>query len=348
MTEHTIDLKSIFAKFCPDREVVSVQPYGEGHINRTYLVCTGGKKYIMQQINNSIFPSVDKLMENILNVTEFLTARNINTLHVIKTTDGGAFYEINGEYYRVYDFIENSVTYQSVDSPKIFEESGFAFGSFQRVLSDFDASVLHEIIADFHNTPKRFKDFKLAVEKNIVHRAAECKPEIEFIMSRADSFGKIAAGISDGSIPLRVTHNDTKLNNILMDSATGKARAIIDLDTVMPGSMLYDFGDSIRFGASTAAEDEKDLEKVHFDMELYKAYSDGFIRAMGDSMTDEELKLLPYSAYLMTMECGMRFLADFLSGDTYFKVKYPEHNLVRCKTQLKLASEMEAAFEGII
>lgn len=345
MKDFTINFDELFAEFRPDEKVLSAEPYGEGHINRTYLVCTDDGKYILQQINNDVFPNVKELMENILNVTEFLKSRNAETLNVIKTVRGEAFFEQDGAYFRVYDFIENTVTYQSADSPEILEESGYAFGNFQRLLSDFDSTLLHETIADFHNTPKRFVNFETAAEKDVLSRLDGCRAEAEFIISRKDTLRKITEGIKNGSIPLRVTHNDTKLNNILMDAETNKARAIIDLDTVMPGSMLYDFGDSIRFGTSTAAEDEKDLDKVHFDIDLYKAYESGFTRAMGDSMTDEERKLLPYSAYLMTMECGMRFLTDYLQGDTYFKIKYPEHNLVRCRTQLKLAKEMQERFK---
>lgn len=344
MKDCTINAEEIFAKFLPEKAVVSSEPYGEGHINRTYLIKTQDEKYILQQINTDIFPNVSNLMENIVNVTEFLRNKGICTLHVIKTTDGEPYYCVNGAYFRLYDFIENSVTYQSADTPEIFGESGHAFGSFQRQLSDFDASVLYEIIPDFHNTPKRFRDFMGAVEENVAGRLDECREEVDFVVARKDTFSGVVDGIASGELPLRVTHNDTKLNNILMNPETNKVRAIIDLDTVMPGSLLYDFGDSIRFGASTAAEDEKDLDKVHFDINLYNAYAKGFTDAMGDAMTDKEKELLPYSAYLLTMECGMRFLADFLSGDTYFKTKYPEHNLVRCRTQFKLAKEMEEAF----
>lgn len=342
--DYMSEYSNVLKEFFPNRRIMSVEPYGEGHINGTYLVITETEKFILQQINNSIFPDVDKLMENIVNVTDFLKERGINTLNVIRTTDGRTFADVNGRYFRVYGFIENAVTYQIVENGAVFEESGFAFGSFQKELAGFDASKLYEIIPDFHNTPKRFKDFIAAYNEDSEDRLRECAAEAEFIIKRRDSLSKITDGISDGSIPLRVTHNDTKLNNILMDAKTGKACAIIDLDTVMPGSMLYDFGDSIRFGASTAAEDEPDTEKVHFDENLYNAYRVGFMRAVGDTITSKEKELMPYSAYLMTIECGMRFLTDFLSGDTYFKTKYREHNIVRCRTQLKLVREMEEKF----
>ncbi|MBR2023976.1 MAG: aminoglycoside phosphotransferase family protein [Clostridia bacterium] len=321
-------------------DVLSIEPYGEGHINVTMLVTTTEKRYILQKMNTSIFPDSDGLMRNICSVTEHLASRGIETLTVVKTKSGDSY--LKGDAcFRVYDFIEGTVTYQRVEDKDVFRNSGKAFGEFQNYLAEFDASGLTEIIARFHDTPKRFNDFKTALDADVKDRAKTCEEEIAFALARKDTFSKVVDGLKDGSIPLRVTHNDTKLNNILMDAHTNSARAVIDLDTIMPGSMLYDFGDSIRFGASTASEDEKDLNKVHFDIQLFKAYAEGYVGAVKDSITQKEAELLPYGAYLMTMECGMRFLGDYLSGDTYFATKYPEHNLVRARTQFKLASEME-------
>ena len=335
----------IIANFDIDGEVVSIDVCGDGHINSTFLAITDkGTKYLLQKINTGVFPKPLDVMDNIVHVTEFLKEKGQETLNVIKTRDGNLVIWDGEECYRVYDFIENTVTYQLADE-EIFRNAGAAFGEFQKTLSDFDASELHEIIANFHNTPVRYKNFCASVEKNRSGRLAECGEEVNFVKERENTYGDIVKGIEDGGIPLRVTHNDTKLNNILMDAATKKARAVIDLDTVMPGSMLYDFGDAIRFGASTAAEDEKDLEKVHFDINMFRAYAEGFCGALKDAITEKEAQLLPYSAYLMTMECGMRFLGDFIDGDTYFSTKYPEHNLDRCRTQFKLASEMEQCFD---
>ena len=327
--------------FALDGEIVSIEPYGEGHINVTMLVTTTKKRYIMQKMNTKVFTDPDSLMENICGVTQHLSSKGIETLNVVPTKDGQPFLKSDA-CYRVYDFIENTVTYQTVTDREIFKNSGAAFGEFQNYLAEFDASKLTETIKRFHDTPKRFADFKAALQADAFDRAKECQEEIAFILSHENTYGIAMSGLKDGSLPLRVTHNDTKLNNILMDAESGKARAVIDLDTIMPGSMLFDFGDSIRFGASTAAEDEKDLEKVHFDISLFKAYAEGYCGAVKDSITDREAELLPYGAYLMTIECGMRFLTDYLSGDTYFATKYPGHNLVRCRTQIRLASEMEA------
>ncbi len=330
--------------FAIEGDIISADPYGEGHINKTLLaVTTTKRRYILQEMNTNIFPDTDGLMKNICAVTEHLRARGIETIEVIPTKEGKSYYK-GEKCYRMYAFIENTVTYQTVTDKEVFYNSGKAFGEFQNYLAEFDARVLTEAIPDFHNTPKRFENFLKALKKDEFGRAKDCQEEINYILSQADTYSAVVDGLKDGSIPLRVTHNDTKLNNILMDADTNAARAVIDLDTIMPGSMLYDFGDSIRFGASTAAEDEKDLSKVHFDIELFKAYAEGYCSAVKDSITDKEAKLLPYGAYLMTIECGMRFLTDYLSGDTYFKTKYEGHNLVRTRTQIQLAKEMQAAF----
>ncbi len=342
--DHIKKYKKIAEQFCIEGDIVSIAPYGEGHINVTLLIITTVKRYILQRMNTYVFTRPDELMSNICNVTEHLKSKGQETLTVVKTKDGRSY--IAGEdCFRMYDFIENTITYQSVSDRQIFYNAGKAFGEFQNTLSDFDATKLYETIVAFHNTPKRFNDFKNALKENKSGRADTCKPEINFVLSHEDTYGKIMDGLNDGSIPLRVTHNDTKLNNIMLDEKTNEVRAVIDLDTVMPGSMLYDFGDSIRFGASTAKEDEKDLDKVHFDIELFRAFAEGFCLAMKDSITDKEKELLPYGSYLMTIECGMRFLADYIAGDVYFATKYPEHNLDRARTQIKLASEMEANFD---
>ena len=339
------EFKGVAEQFALVGDVLAIEPYGEGHINLTLLVTTDRCRYIMQKMNTNVFPDTEGLMANIVAVTEYLRAQGVETLHVIRTKAGDSYLVDESGKYRVYDFIENTVTYQKVANKEVFKNSGAAFGEFQNQLAGFDASVLTEVIKRFHDTPNRFENFKKALELDAFGRAKECAPEIDFILSHAHTYAKVMEGLADGSIPLRVTHNDTKLNNILMDEKTDLARAVIDLDTIMPGSMLFDFGDSIRFGASSAADDEKDLDKVHFEIYLFHAYDEGYCSAVRSSITEKEAALLPYGAYLMTVECGMRFLTDYLSGDTYFATKYEGHNLVRCRTQLKLAGEMEASFD---
>ncbi len=345
--DYTKEYKSKAELFELEGNVLSIEPYGNGHINKTLLLVTDKRRYIMQIMNTSIFKDSDGLMSNICSVTEYLTSIGVETLEVVPLKTGEKYYKSN-ECIRIYKFIEDTMSYQRAEDAEVFKSSGSAFGQFQNQLAGFDASVLTETIQNFHNTPDRFEKFKAALALDVCGRAKECKPEIDFVLSHKSTYSKIVDGLRDGSIPLRVTHNDTKLNNILMDARTKKARAIIDLDTVMPGSMLYDFGDSIRFGASTAEEDEKNLDKVHFDISLFEAYASGFCPEVRDSITEAEINLLPYCSYLMTIECGMRFLTDYLSGDTYFRIHYPEHNIVRARTQIRLAGEMEAQFDAML
>ncbi|NEG89022.1 phosphotransferase enzyme family protein [Bifidobacterium aerophilum] len=342
MTDIDVTLAEIASRFALEGTIEAIEPYGDGHINATYLVTTDAKRYILQRMNTDIFPDVVHLMRNVELVTAFLREQGQETLDIVPANDGATWCELPDGAWRVYAFIENTVSYNLVTDASVFRGAGAAFGAFQNQLAGFDASQLTETIAHFHDTPHRFEDFKAAVAADVKGRAATCRDEIDFYMAHADEYATITSGLADGTIPLRVTHNDTKLNNILMDADTGKARAIIDLDTVMPGSMLYDFGDSIRFGASTALEDEQDLDKVHFSTELFRAYTEGFVGELRDSITAREAELLPTGAKMMTLECGMRFLADYLAGDTYFATKYPEHNLVRSRTQIKLVQEMEA------
>ncbi|MBE7034937.1 MAG: aminoglycoside phosphotransferase family protein [Ruminococcaceae bacterium] len=331
--------------FFGNEPIADITPYGEGHINTTMLVCINSTRYILQRMNTTVFPSPDDVMHNIYGVTSHLRAKGKETLEVVPTINGELYCKHETGCYRLYRFIENTVTYQSCPDAKTLYYAGKAFGEFQNDLCDFEVSSLKEIIPDFHNTPKRFEAFEKAVQDDACKRLAGCVGEVQFVMQRKNTYSGIVDALACGAIPVRITHNDTKLNNILMDRDTNKARAIIDLDTVMPGSLLYDFGDAIRFGASTGAEDEKELALIRFDIEAFKAYADGYLEALRGSITEQETELMPYSAYLMTMECGMRFLTDYLAGDVYFSTRYPDHNLVRCRTQFKLASEMEKQFD---
>lgn len=328
----------------------SVESYGNGHINSTYLVTTDAGRYMLQRINNSIFKDVDGLMRNVAAVTEYLAERDPDPRHVlrpIRTKDGELYAVADGGYWRMYNFIEDSICLEAAQSADDFRMSAEAFGDFQKQLVDFPADTLTETIARFHDTADRYRIFREAIEEDPLGRASEVKAEIDFALAREEEAGSMMAMLNRGELPLRVTHNDTKLNNVLLDAETRKPLCVIDLDTVMPGLAGNDFGDSIRFGASTAAEDEQDLDKVSFSMELYEAYAKGFMSACGDSLTENEIDTLPLSAKLMTLECGVRFLTDHIMGDTYFKIHRPGHNLDRCRTQFKLVHEMEQNWDGM-
>ena len=337
-----------------------VKPFGEGHINETYAVYMPDQNgndvplYVLQRINVNVFKNPDQVMDNIFGVTEYL--RNIirqeggdldrEALSYIKTKSGETYFEDdNGQPWRCLHYVANSICHQQVERPEQFYQSALSFGHFLKQLGDYPAESLYETIPQFHDTVKRLRDFKDAQRKDVKNRARKCKPEIEFVLSREDDCGVLMKQLEEGKLPLRVTHNDTKLNNILFDADTDEGLCIIDLDTIMPGLAANDFGDSIRFGASTAEEDEPDLDKVHFDINLYDIYTKGYLEMAKDVLTPAEIASLPWGARLMTLECGMRFLADYLQGDVYFKTAYPEHNLVRARTQFRLVKEMEEQFD---
>ncbi len=355
-----LNFESILEHFYVEGKVVDCVRYGEGHINDTFKATMGveGKElhYILQRINNRLFTDVGKLMHNIELVTDFcrksVMARGGDPMRecltLIRTKDGKAYYSDGKDYFRVYVFIENATTYQTVRNPRDFYESAVAFGNFANLLAGFDASQLYEVLPDFHNTRVRYANFTAAVQKDVCGRAKEVRAEIDWVNAHSDLCGKIVDKIATGEIPLRVTHNDTKLNNVMIDDATGKGIAVIDLDTVMPGSLCYDFGDSIRFGCNSAAEDEPDTSKVHFVFDLYKTYLDGYLSAVGKSITEREKELLPWGAVIMTYECGMRFLTDYLEGDIYFRTQRERHNLDRARTQFKLVDEMQDMLDKML
>ena len=342
-------MNDILNQFELHGKVLSVQPYGNGHINDTFLVETVGAKYILQKMNESIFPDIEHLMDNVAKVTTYLRARvtlsggdpDREAMQVILTKDRKHFFRAdNGDSFRMYRFIDG-LALDAPRTPADFYESAVAFGRFQSLLADYPADTLHEIIPNFHHTGKRFETFCKAVEEDVCGRAASVQQEIAFVMARKADTILITDRLAAGKLPLRVTHNDTKLNNVMLDADTGKGLCVLDLDTVMPGSALYDFGDSIRFGANTAAEDETDLDQVSLDLELFEWYVKGYLKGCNGSLTPLEIELLPVGAKLMTLECGMRFLTDYLQGDTYFKIHREHHNLDRCRTQLKLVKDME-------
>lgn len=339
--------------------LVSDASYGSGHINDTFLLVfegapAGQEKVILQRMNKDIFTEPVKLMENILGVTTHLRKKIIEkggdpereTLNVIPAKDGKSYYvDSTGDYWRAYKFITDATSYDKVEKPDDFYQSAISFGNFQRLLADYPAETLYETIKDFHNTKARFATFKQVVETDVMGRVKEVEKEIQFVLDREDVANYFCDLQEKGELPLRVTHNDTKLNNIMIDNETRKGICVIDLDTVMPGLAMNDFGDSIRFGASTAAEDEQDLSKVSCSMELFDMYAKGYIEGCAGRLTEKEIALMPMGAKTMTFECGMRFLTDYLQGDTYFKIHREKHNLDRCRTQFKLVSDMEQKWE---
>lgn len=347
-------MERIAGKFQYGGTVTDIRPYGSGHINSTFLVELqterGAEKRILQKINRHVFNRPEDVMENIVNVTSWLNKKICEhggdplreTLNVVPALDGKPFWkDEDGEYWRSYLFITDATCYDRVENRQDFYESGFSFGRFQNLLSDYPTETLHETIQGFHDTRARFDVFRRAVQEDVMGRAAEVLPEIQFILEHEDVAVFFAELLDRNALPVRVTHNDTKLNNIMIDNATRKGICVIDLDTVMPGLAMYDFGDAIRFGASTAAEDETDLSKVSCDMELFEAYTKGFLEGCQGRLTRQEIELLPMGAKAMTYENGMRFLTDYLQGDTYFKIHRPKHNLDRCRTQIKLIEDME-------
>ena len=345
MNEHEL---AILRQFCLDAEPASCTPYGCGHINRTYLVATaGGRCYILQKINHHTFRDVAGLMENIELVTEHLRRKSPDprsVLTLIRTKDGKSYLEADDGYWRVFRFVEDSICLQQPESDADFYESAVGFGTFQQLLSDFPAEKLHETIPNFHNTPDRYRAFHETLTRDPMHRAAQVQPEIEFALARQAELAALQNALDAGELPLRVTHNDTKLNNVLFDAKTRKALCIIDLDTVMPGSALYDYGDSIRFGAATAAEDERELDKMEMSLERFRVFTRGYVRAC-PGLTQKELELLPLGAKVMTMECGVRFLTDHIDGDNYFSIHREGQNLDRARTQFKLVADMERKWD---
>ncbi|MCQ2796670.1 MAG: aminoglycoside phosphotransferase family protein [Bacilli bacterium] len=352
-----VDAKSIVTQYPIKGTVTKFVPYGEGHINETYLVTIQNNNkstsYILQVMNNKVFPSIEKLMSNYVSVTKFahkeIVKRKGNphreTINVVFTKKNKSFYKYKDKYIRILEYIDNALALQVIEKPKDFYYASIAFANFYKMLAKFDASKLYEIIPNFHNTEKRYQNFLKALKEDKMKRAKTCQKEIKFIKDRAHYYPQLVNMLKKKQIPLRVTHNDTKLNNILFDIKTHRPVAVIDLDTIMPGSLCYDFGDAIRFGCNSSREDEKNLTKVHFRFDLYKLFLKGFLEILNKTITKKEKENLALGSIMMTIECGMRFLTDYLEGDYYFHTNYANHNLVRARTQLKLVKEMEEAFD---
>lgn len=351
----------IAEKFSFDGELTNSERLICGHINATYILDftneDGTKtKYILQRINNDVFPNVDGLMNNISMVTKHIAQKVKDengdpmreSLNLVPTKDGKTYYKTNdGDYFRAFNFIDGARTYMMVENPMDFYKCGKALGKFQQQLADFPADKIYEIIPDFHNTSKRFEAFMNAVNNDPLGRAKECREEVDFIIERKNETAKLVDLLNEGKLPLRVTHNDTKFNNIMIDDETGEGICVIDLDTVMPGLSLYDYGDSVRSGATSALEDEADLSKVNFDMNLFELFTKGFLESAGEALTDLEVEYLAFAAKLITLELSMRFLMDHINGDVYFQVHRENHNLDRARNQLKLVKDMEERMDDM-
>ncbi len=343
-------IKQLTGAFRLDGTPIECIEFGHGHINSTFKVTTDtGAEYILQKINKYVFRNPIRLMANVSAVTDYIRSRAEDSrmaMHFIPTSKNLYYFrDAEGDFWRMYDFM-SGFCLDAPESDEDFYQSGVAFGSFQEMLSDFPAETLYETIPEFHNTIDRYHQFHATLEVDPCGRAAEVQKEIDFVLAREEMAGTLQKMRVSGELPLRVTHNDTKLNNVLLDRETRKSLCVLDLDTVMPGLSAHDFGDSIRFGAATAAEDERDASKMSLDLHLFEVYTKGFLEA-ATALTDKEVEMLPMGALIMTLEVGLRFLKDYLDGDLYFKIAYPEHNLVRARTQLKLVEDMEAKMQDM-
>lgn len=353
------EIKDVIRHFQFEGKYIKAEELTSGNVNSTYRLFyntqDGGKSdYVLQQINTYAFKKPDEVTSNIVRVTRHLRQMmeaagedsDNRVLTCIPTTEGEYMYrDKKDRYWRAYRYIHSAFAYDRVEKPEHFREAGRAFGEFQRLLSDFSAEDLYETIPYFHDTRRRFYTFVAAVAEDKVGRVAELEKEIDFFFDRRKRMSRIVRRIEDGRIPLRVTHNDTKINNIMIDEHSGRAVCVIDLDTVMAGSALYDYGDAIRFGANTAAEDEPDTSKISLDMNLFREFTAGFLSEVGDLLTEEEIKCLPLGIETMTCELAMRFLTDYIDGDLYFRVRSPEHNLVRAHAQMKLLEDIESKYD---
>jgi len=349
------NLQQVFSEFQVSTPFLKTERIGSGHINDSFLVTTsGGEKFVMQRINHDIFKDIPGLMNNILKVTMHLEnkiisgnpyAQAFSVIRLIPAKNNASFHvDPGGNYWRLYNYLEGSKSYNIVENTGLAQEGGKAFALFQYLTSDIPVGELHETIPHFHNIEKRLDTFRQTVIRDPESRVSGVQKEIEFVEERAKEMTTILRLGQQGLIPLRVTHNDTKFNNILFDAAD-KAICIVDLDTVMPGYILYDFGDAIRTGANTGAEDEKDLQKVSLSLELFEAYSRGYLEIAREFLNENEVAHLAFSAKFMTFIIGLRFLTDHIDGDHYFKIRFRDHNLQRARAQFKLLLSMEEKYD---
>ncbi|MEI6435755.1 MAG: aminoglycoside phosphotransferase family protein [Bacteroidota bacterium] len=350
------NLIQIASHFIPESHIASVDSFGSGHINDSYFVKTAPESdgyYILQRINHQIFKNVPQLTDNILKVTTHIRERlrkepkkfpDFQVFQQVQCKTGNFFFQDDaGNYWRMIDYIRGSKSYDVVESPEMAYQAGKGFGIFQELTSDLDANSLYEVLPNFHNIVYRLENFRRTLENDPAGRVKSTQNEISFVEQRAGEMHKILSLGESGAIPMRVTHNDTKINNVLFNDRN-KAISVVDLDTVMPGYILYDFGDAIRTGASTSAEDEPDLEKVNFSLPLFEAYTTGYLEIAKGFLSQPEIDNLAFSAKFMTYLIGLRFLTDHLDGDRYYKIHFPGHNLVRAMAQFRLVENMEEKF----
>ena len=345
-------LRNILSHYDLGSDVVSCEQFGNGHINWTYRVETqAGDTFVLQKINTFVFRDPVGLQRNIQLLTDFMRKKEPDprkVMELVPTVEESTFVVTDdNEYWRIYVFVKDCICYDKAESLEIFRESARAFGNFHNLLADFPVSLLVETIPNFHNTPSRFRDFEAALAADKCGRAASAGPEIEYVLSQKSFSSYLLDKVESGEIPLRVTHNDTKINNVLFDKITQKGLCVVDLDTTMPGIPAMDFGDCIRYAGNNAAEDEKDLSKVFLRMDLFKAFAEGYCSISSENLSAEELLICPEASKMITLETGMRFLADYLEGDIYFHTAYPEHNLVRARVQFELARDMDRNMEAM-
>ena len=352
------DLRALVRAFRIDGEFLDAAPYGTGHINRTFAsrfrTSSGTVRFIHQRINAYVFKRPAEVMENVARITAHLGKKiaaaggdpGRETLTLVPAVDGRSYHvDEEGAFWRTYVFIERASTYDLVTDLGIALQAGTAFGRFQNQLADLPGGPLCETIPDFHNTPRRYEWFQEALKADTANRAAGVRAEIAFIEARRDEASRLMDLFRAGRLARRVTHNDTKFNNVMIDERTHRAVCVIDLDTVMPGFSVCDFGECVRTGAASALEDERDLARVGLNLGMYEALARGFLETAREFLTPLETDLLPFACRLMTFENGIRFLSDHLNGDVYYRIHRPGHNLDRCRTQLRLVEEMERAEE---
>jgi Ser/Thr protein kinase RdoA (MazF antagonist) len=335
-------LAPVTAAFPLAGPVVSARPHGNGHINSTYVVAGAARRYVFQKINRHVFRDASALMDNVRRVTAHLAARHPRALALVPTHTGEAAHrDAAGEWWRCYDFIEGAHTLDCATDAAQAREAARAFGAFQADLADLPGPRLHETIPHFHDTRRRFAALQAALAADAHGRAATARPEIAFALAREADAGVLLDLLARGELRERVTHNDTKINNVMLDDATGRAAAVIDLDTVMPGLALYDFGDLVRTSASSTVEDDPDPTRMHVQLPLFRALVAGYLESAGNVLNATERAHLGFAGQLMAFEVGIRFLTDYLQGDVYFRVHRPDHNLVRARTQFALVRSLE-------